>query len=266
MPELTHGALCTKNNRRLARFYQTVFGWEEVWNEVQNSPYSVYIGDGYFQLNCLQIRSGSGRVKFIDGKEVFPPVGINHLGFQIADTAMVEDIGKKLASVDPSTEMEKSRPDGRYEEFRFDDIEGNPLELSRIGWPAGDGKNAIMIRHVGIGAKDPVRVADYYKLLFSMKEVRHERNDAIELSDGFFNLSIVKSSPENKQGIHALGFKVPSVDAIEDTVKKTMRKYTYPGEAPIQLHREALEGSGKAVWLNDPDGNRVELSEAGWQV
>src|SRR3954469_23609233 len=126
MPELTHMAMCTKNHRRLARFYNIVFGMEEVWNEEQNSPYSFYIGDGYFQLNCLQIRSGSGRVKIVDGREIFPDVGINHIGFQVKT---LEEVGNKLQGLSPAVEMEQSRPDGRYEEVRFDDPEGNPLEL-----------------------------------------------------------------------------------------------------------------------------------------
>ena len=56
MGRITHMAMCTNNNRRLARFYKIVFGWDEVWNPFQNSPHAFYIGDGYFNLNCLQIR------------------------------------------------------------------------------------------------------------------------------------------------------------------------------------------------------------------
>jgi len=40
MGEIRHMAMCTKNNRRLARFYNRVFGTQEVWNKYQNSPYS----------------------------------------------------------------------------------------------------------------------------------------------------------------------------------------------------------------------------------
>lgn len=49
MGRITHMAMCT-NNRRLARFYKIIFGWEEVWNAVQNSPYAYYIGDGQSRL------------------------------------------------------------------------------------------------------------------------------------------------------------------------------------------------------------------------
>jgi hypothetical protein len=83
MAEIQHLAMCTKNNRRLARFYHYIFGSEEVWNRFQNSPYSFYMSDGYLNLNCLQIRSGSSYNRIVDGKEIMPDVGINHFGFWV---------------------------------------------------------------------------------------------------------------------------------------------------------------------------------------
>lgn len=58
MAKIRHMAMCTKNNRRLARFYRSVFGLEELWSDKQNSPYSFYTSDGYINLNILQIRTG----------------------------------------------------------------------------------------------------------------------------------------------------------------------------------------------------------------
>ena len=70
MAEIQHLAMCTKNNRRLARFYHLIFGLEEVWNAFQNSPYAFYMSDGYLNLNCLQIRAGSSYNRMVDGKEI----------------------------------------------------------------------------------------------------------------------------------------------------------------------------------------------------
>ncbi|MEE9143263.1 MAG: VOC family protein [Candidatus Binatia bacterium] len=263
MPELTHMAMCTMNNRRLARFYQFIFGMEEVWNEEQNSPYAYYIGDGYFQLNCLLLHSGSGRAKIVDGREILPDVEINHVGFQVDN---LDEIGKRLAEISPPIKPNQSRPDGRHEDQRFDDPEGNPLELSLRGWPAGTGKELPKIRHVGIKAEDPDRLADFYKFVFSLKEVGRIGGDAIYLSDGTVNIALVKKSPIPKSGIQLLGFQVPSVEEIEDRIKQTMRAYTYKGEQPIEVRRRPTEGPYKAVWLQDPDGNHIDLSEEGWQV
>ena len=98
MAEIQHLAMCTKNNRRLARFYHYIFGFEEVWNRFQNSPYSFYMSDGYLNLNCLQIRSGSSYNRMVDGKEIMPDVGINHVGFWVKS---VKEIENRLAAVTP---------------------------------------------------------------------------------------------------------------------------------------------------------------------
>ena len=140
MGRITHMAMCTKNNRRLARFYRIVFGWDEVWNPVQNSPFAYYIGDGYFNLNCLQIRQGGTREKqspnlghsrgagvVVEGKVILPEVGINHIGFQVDDLA---EANRKLASLKPAITPVASPADGRYEDQRFLDPEVNDIELN----------------------------------------------------------------------------------------------------------------------------------------
>ena len=63
MPAIRHMAICTDNNRRLARFYGSIFGMEEVWNFEQNTPYAFYVSDGYFNLNCLQIHGTMAELK-----------------------------------------------------------------------------------------------------------------------------------------------------------------------------------------------------------
>ena len=75
MPAIKHMAMCTNNNRRLARFYQLVLGMEEVWNAEENSPYPFYVTDGYFNLNCLQIYPALAEEK--------REVGINHMASKL---------------------------------------------------------------------------------------------------------------------------------------------------------------------------------------
>jgi len=264
MPDLQHMAIVTKNNRRLARFYQFVFGMEEVWNTVQNSATAFYLGDGHFNLNCLQLRSGSKRAKIVDGREILPEVGINHIGFTVDS---IEAIEKKLAEMNPPIKLTPSPKDGRYEDVRFDDPEGNPLELSRGGWDAGKGsKEALKVAHVGLGVKDPERLAEFYKSMLSMKEVGRRGQEAIYLSDGKVDLALVRNSPVPKAGFQVFGFKVANVAEVEDRIKRTMQGYLYPGEPPIEIKRRPTEGPYKAIWLLDPDGNHLDLSEGGWKV
>lgn len=104
MAEIQHLAMCTKNNRRLARFYHLIFGFEEVWNAFQNNPYAFYMSDGYLNLNCLQIHPGSSYNRIVGGKEIMP------------DDVMPSQHG------DPG-------------KFRYlKDPDGNIVELSEQGW------------------------------------------------------------------------------------------------------------------------------------
>lgn len=268
MAQLRHMAMCTKNNRRLARFYRLIFGMEEVWNENQNSATAFYIGDGYFNLNCLQIHSGSGRAKMVDGREILPDPGINHIGFQVDD---IQKIEKRLGDLDPPIKLVPSRRDGRYEDERFDDLEGNPLEFSLGGWDAGEGNKLPRIRHVGIQTENPDRLSEFYRYVFDLREVGRTEiaktgTKTIYVSDGTINLALVKNPPIPKSGIQLFGFRVESIKDIEERLKQSPRSYTYPGETPVEIKHRTSDSPYRAVWLQDPDGNCVDLSEEDWQV
>ena len=280
MGRITHMAMCTKNNRRLARFYRIVFGWEEVWNPVQNSPYAYYIGDGYFNLNCLQIRQGGAREKqqagvghsrgagfVVEGKVVLPEVGINHIGFQVDDLA---EANRKLASRNPAITPVPSPADGRYEDQRFLDPEVNDIELSQRVWDPGPEKTASLARHVAFSAADPDRLADFYRFALEMKTVgrtesKQTGTTAVYLSDGTMNMALVKGSPIAKRGVQLLGVKVPSIKEIGERLQQSA-EFLYPGEAPIALHERPASSPYKTVYFKDPDGNEIDLSEEGWQV
>lgn len=279
MGAITHMAICTMNNRRLARFYRSVFGWEEVWNAVQNSPYAFYVGDGYFNLNCLQIRPGSAKGRepgvghsrgsgiLVDGRVILPNVGINHIGFFVNDLA---EVNRKLASLNPPITPVASPPDGRYEDQRFLDPEGNDIELSQRNWDPGSEKKAALARHVAFRAEDPDRLADFYKFALDMKEVarmesRANGTRAVYLSDGTINFALVKNPPIPKRGVQLLGVQVPSIKDVHEALKKSA-EFLYPGEPPLQIRERTADGPYKTVYLQDPDGNQIDLSEEGWDI
>ena len=272
--------MCTKNNRRLARFYRIVFGWDEVWNPVQNSPYAYYVGDGYFNLNCLQIRPGSAREKqssnvghsrgagvIVEGRVILPEVGINHIGFQVDDLA---ETNRKLASLKPAITPVASPADGRYEDQRFLDPEVNDIELSQRVWDPGPEKKSAAARHVAFGAADPDRLAEFYRFVLGMKTVgRVEAKDtgmtAVYLSDGTMNMALVKNSPIAKRGVQLLGIKVESIKDIGERLQDSA-EFLYPGEAPIEVRERPATSPYKTVYFKDPDGNEIDLSEEGWDV
>jgi catechol 2,3-dioxygenase-like lactoylglutathione lyase family enzyme len=246
-------ATCTNNNRRLARFYRLIFGMEEVWNEEQNSPYAFYVTDGYFNLNCLQIHQTMAEKK--------RNVGINHFGFQIGSLPETE---KRLRELNPPIRVAQRPNDGRYTEVRIQDPDGNGVDLAEKGWGTGNEKNIPGVRHVGIGTEDPHRLADFYKFIFNMKEVGREGTEAIYLSDGTINLGLVKNSPVAGSGLQVLGFQVPSIEEIEERLKKPLA-LTYKDEPPLQLKKDS-DGPYKSTHLLDPDGTYIALSEEGWEV
>jgi len=259
MPAIRHLAMCTNNNRRLARFYRLIFGMEEVWNEEENSPYAFYVTDGYFNLNCLQIYAGLAEEK--------RDVGINHFGFKIES---LQEIEKRLGDLDPPIKLASRPQDGRFTEFRIQDPEGNGVDITERGWGTADEKRPPAIRHVGIKTEDPDRLAQFYKFVFSMKEVgRREisktNTKAIYLSDGTINLALVSNPPLSRPGIQLMGFQVQSIREVEERLKRSSG-LTYKGEPPLEIRRRDFANPYETVWLKDPDGNHLDLSEEGWDV
>jgi catechol 2,3-dioxygenase-like lactoylglutathione lyase family enzyme len=259
MPAIKHMAMCTNNNRRLARFYQLILGMEEVWNVQENSPYPFYVTDGYFNLNCLQIYPALAEEK--------RDIGINHYGFKVENLSEIE---RRLGELDPPIRLASRPQDGRYTEFRIRDPDGNGVDITEKGW-GPDGENRLpAIRHVGIRTEDPDRLAEFYKFIFSMKEVEKKEisttgTRAIYLSDGIINLGLIKNSPVPKPGIQLLGFQVQSLSEIDARLKQPYG-LTYRGEPPLEIRRRFDESPYKTIWLQDPDGNYLDLSEDGWKI
>lgn len=257
MPAIRHMAICTDNNRRLARFYRMIFGMEEVWNYEQNSPHAFYISDGSFNLNCLQIHQ-----KLAEEKR---DIGINHFGFKVESMSA---IGEKLGQWNPPIKFAGRPKDGRYTELRIKDPDGNGVDVAEKGWGAEQGTRNPGVRHVGIRTADPARLADFYKLVFAMKEVGRSETAsgaAVYLSDGNINLGLVKGNAAPGAGIEVLGFQVPSIGAVEAEIKKPLG-LTYPGEPALEISRQKSDGPYKVVRLKDPDGNLLDLSEEGWAL
>jgi len=267
MAEIQHLAMCTKNNRRLARFYHYVFGFEEVWNRFQNSPYAFYMSDGYLNLNCLQIRSGSSYNRIVDGREIMPDVGINHVGFTVKS---VKEVERRLAALKPPLKLVASPQDGRYEEWRITDPDGMIFEIAEGGWEAGGEKRLPAIRYVGIRTGDPERLANFYQSALPIKEVRRvtapsAEPTAIFLSAGTTTLGLLRKPNGGKGGLERIGFQVNTIEEIKERIHKAP-PFLYPGEQEISVMTAQPGDPGKSLYLKDPDGNIVELAEEGWAV
>jgi catechol 2,3-dioxygenase-like lactoylglutathione lyase family enzyme len=118
------------------------------------------------------------------------------------------------------------------------------------------------IRHIALLTKEQEKLATFYKTAFGMTEVfRHESRagggPAIYLSDGYINLAVLPAR-DRPEGLYHFGFQV---DDVDETAKRALAAgATQP---PHDLPRD---GRFAEVFIKDPMGARVDLSEAGWQV
>ena len=117
------------------------------------------------------------------------------------------------------------------------------------------------IRHIAIMSEDPSKLAGFYKITFGLEEVhRHhtsEGDEAIYLSDGTINLALIpaRGRPE---GIHHFGFHVESVPKTAEKAETVGAK-----KGPEGVPRD---GRFAEVFILDPVGTRVDLSEHGWKT
>ncbi len=75
------------------------------------------------------------------------------------------------------------------------------------------------LRCLTIKAKEPSRVADFYRAVFELKTVS-EDPELVRLSDGVFTLAFLKKSKEGSEGLHASGFQVEELESVQEKSEK----------------------------------------------
>lgn len=111
--------------------------------------------------------------------------------------------------------------------------------------------NKPRIRHIAINVHDSDKAAEYYKRVFGLEEKSRGSNGTVYLSDGFVDLALI-TAPNLPWGINHFGFQVASVKAIEKVAETTANSNVY--------------GAIAESWIQDPERNRVDISEHGWPV
>ncbi len=107
------------------------------------------------------------------------------------------------------------------------------------------------IRHIAINVQDREKTAEYYQKVFGLEEKYRGPNGTIYLSDGFVDVALI-STPRLPWGINHFGFQVKSVKTIEEMAQTKANENTF--------------GAVAESWIQDPEGNRVDVSEHGWPV
>lgn len=114
------------------------------------------------------------------------------------------------------------------------------------------------LRRISIVTLDPERLAAFYQDVFGMTRVPNATGEAIYLTDGYFNLTLVPNRAEGKpNGLNHFGFDVEPEKA-EAILQRFARFGLKPpaGRAGKRSYAE-LRGT-------DPDGNNFDFSTRGF--
>lgn len=127
MPRIRHIALVALESEKVAEFYKTAFGMEEVHRHKSaetGDRYAIYLSDGYINLAILPLTSR--------------PEGIYHFGFEVDDVDGAFDQAIAAGANPPYKTLPR---DGRFAEKFVVDPGGIKLDLSR-GWATSPNRDA----------------------------------------------------------------------------------------------------------------------------
>jgi catechol 2,3-dioxygenase-like lactoylglutathione lyase family enzyme len=121
MARIRHIAILTEDVKKLVNFYTTAFGLKIV----HGVGTATYLSDGHINLAIIPV----GPEREIEGPQL--QTGINHFGFEVED---VDRLRAACDDLNAASEVAK-RPPNREAEYRVHDPDGNPIDLSKHGWP-----------------------------------------------------------------------------------------------------------------------------------
>ena len=254
MGQLRHIAFISKQPKVLSDFYQKYFGFEEC--KVFPSGSRMVI-DPRFNLAFLQSRGdeagavvGTHRA---DGAELQREPGIHHYGFLVDD--LNQAVSKLPASLNrgasPQVSAGVGGPEGaRPAEMRFIDPWGNNVDLSARGFLGREEKKLPGVRLLAVQVPNPDEACDFYQKQFELDLVERDKDGNIRLSDGTVALLLTKSQVRPKQGVQYFGIQVGDLAGL----KKRLQ------DGGVAVSESALG----QIQFNDPEGNRVLVSETGW--
>jgi catechol 2,3-dioxygenase-like lactoylglutathione lyase family enzyme len=253
MGKLRHIAFISKEPKLLSDFYQQYFGFEEC--KVFPSGSRMVI-DPLFNLAFLQQAAVTAAVSGThraDGSEAELTVGIHHYGFMVdnLETAVAKLPAGLTRGANPQISAGVSGPEAaRPAEVRFIDPWGNNVDLSSRGYLGREEKKLPAVRLLAVQVPNPDEACEFYKQQFELNTVDRDADGNIRLSDGTVTLMLTKSQVRPKNGVQYFGIQVSDLAGL----KKRLRD----GSVAVS------EGVDGQIQFNDPEGNRVVVSESGW--
>lgn len=114
------------------------------------------------------------------------------------------------------------------------------------------------LRRLTIVSLNPERLAQFYQEVFEMRRVANPKGEAIYLSDGYFNLTIIPNRAEGKaSGLNHIGFDVSPAEAASVLGRFEHWGLATPGSREGKRSFADLRGT-------DPDGNNMDISTHGF--
>lgn len=115
------------------------------------------------------------------------------------------------------------------------------------------------IRYVAMVSEQPEKLAGFYKQYFSMSELGRSADGDIALTDGFYNLSIVKPRGEDTElGLSHVGVEIDDIHEVEGRLEDFAPQANLRGESGGLFHGEYR--------VTDPNGHSVSLSTCHFNV
>ncbi|MFI5268661.1 MAG: VOC family protein, partial [Chloroflexota bacterium] len=117
------------------------------------------------------------------------------------------------------------------------------------------------VRYLALISEQPEILASYYTTHFGLRELGHSETGDVSLTDGFFNLTVLKRRPglgeaDDRVGLHHIGIAIDNIREIEGRLEDVA-----PATDIVAENGDLHHGQYRLV---DPSGLAVSLSTNGF--
>lgn len=118
------------------------------------------------------------------------------------------------------------------------------------------------LRYLALLSDNPDELATFYKKRFALEELGRSNDGDISVTDGFFNISLLKRRAELHEsrtglGLHHIGLEVDDLDAV-------LERYKAFSRMPIVKEKGGVHFGDVRIF--DPEGMPVSLSQKSFGV
>lgn len=114
------------------------------------------------------------------------------------------------------------------------------------------------IRYLALGSEQPEKLAQFYATYFGMKELGRSGDGEIALTDGFYNISILKPGAGVEPGLSHMGLEIDDIHEVEGRLEE------FAPHADIQAENgDLFHGEYRVL---DPNGRAISLSTKHFNV